>query len=87
MLPGVTVEASSPALIEKVNGRDQRSRSMPGSVDPGRAHGDLYADRFQHHREDLLGASFSAHQRRDEVGAVSGGVTVTGESRRRRPDQ
>ena len=52
VLPGVTVEASSPALIEKVRvGDDQRGGAVPRRRSAsGHLHGDLHADRVQHRR-------------------------------------
>ena len=50
VLPGVTVEAASPALIEKVRaGRERRHRSVPDRESPARhLLGDFHADRIQH---------------------------------------
>ena len=50
VLPGVTVEAASPALIEKVRTRrHRRHRPVPHRRSAGRhLYGDLHADRLQH---------------------------------------
>ena len=52
MLPGVTVEAASPALIEKgSHRRDRRVRSVPDHrTEAGSVHADVHASRFQHRR-------------------------------------
>ena len=50
VLPGVTVEASSPALIEQTKSvGDRRHRSVPHRRSPaGRLRGDVFAARLQH---------------------------------------
>ena len=50
VLPGVTVEAASPVLIEKTRaGRHRRHGSVPDRRPAaGHLHGDVHADRFQH---------------------------------------
>ena len=52
LLPGVTVEASSPVLIEKSSRRRQRRHgAVPHRESaPRHVHGDVRADRVQHGR-------------------------------------
>ena len=93
VLPGVTVEASSPALIEKVKSATTNEAGQYRIVDlrPGHLHGDVHADRVQHRRARRHRARSQLHgadQRGDEVGSVEETITVTGESAGRgRADQ
>ncbi len=50
VLPGVTVEASSPAIIEKVRTAitDDQGRYRIEALRPGPLQTDLFADRLQH---------------------------------------
>ena len=85
VLPGVTVEAASPALIEKVRSAvDRRHRAVPDRRSAARhLHRDVHAARVQHgqarrHRADR---SFAATVNADlRVGALAETITVTGES-------
>ena len=86
VLPGVTVEATSPALIEKVRtGGHRRNRPVPHRGSAARhLHRDVLAAGLQHvqarrHRAD------AARSRRPinadlKVGSLAETVTVTGES-------
>ena len=86
VLPGVTVEAASPALIEKVrsvvtdgSGQYQGRRSPPWHLQR-----DVHAARIQHGqtRRHRAGGSFTATVNADlRVGAVEETITVTGNRR------
>ena len=86
VLPGVTVEASSPALIEKVaHGRHQRSRPVPRRRSAaGHLHGHLHADRASPPscaKASCSKSNFMAPINVEmAVGTVEQNVTVTGES-------
>ena len=85
VLPGVTVEAASPALIEKVRTAvsDGSGQYRIEDLRPGTYTRALHADGLQHrvargHRAHRLGhATISIDMR---VGAVEETITVTGES-------
>ena len=86
VLPGVTVEASSPALIEKVADRDdRRQRPVPHRRSPARRlHRHVHAAGLHHgqargHRPST--GTFTATINADlRVGALNETITVTGES-------
>ena len=85
VLPGVTVEAASPALIEKVRiGRHRRHRAIQDRESaPRHLHRDVHPDRLQYVKRDgiELAGSFAATVNPDmKVGALEETVTVTGES-------
>ena len=86
VLPGVTVEAASPVLIEKVrtavtdgNGRYPARRSAAR-----RLHRDVHAGRLQHraarHGVTLAGSATAAVDAELRVGALEETITVTGEA-------
>ena len=86
ILPGVTVEASSPALIEKVRTAvsDGTGQYRIENLRPGDLHRDVHAAGFHHRasREgvELDGLADRHRQRRAEVGGVEETITVTGET-------
>ena len=85
VLPGVTVEAASPALIEKVRTvDDRRRRPVPHRAAAARhLHGDVHAAGFSTVKRDgiELTGSFTATVNAElRVGALEETVTVTGAS-------
>ena len=85
VLPGVTVEAASPALIEgsRTAVTDGTRRVPHRKSAPRRVHGDVHADRVPHReaRGHHLPTSFTATVNADlAVGQLEEAITVTGES-------
>ena len=83
MLPGVTVEAASPALIEKVRTvvTDGEGRYNIVDLRPGTYVGHLHAGRLQHVQagRDRADGGFTATVNADmQVGALEETITVTG---------
>ena len=85
VLPGVTVEAASPALIEKVRTTvtDGTGQYAIENLRPGRLHRDVHAAGFATvQREGVeLSGTFTARINADlRVGAIEETITVTGET-------
>ena len=86
VLPGVTVEASSPALIEKVRTvvTDGTGQYRIVNLPPGHLHRDVHAARVQHgqarRRRGVGRTSRRPSTPSMRVGAVEETITVTGES-------
>ena len=83
VLPGVTVEASSPALIEKSRTAVSDTAGQYKIVDlgPGTYRGDVHACRVQDGRRDdiILEGNFTAQVNPElQVGSVEESLTVTG---------
>jgi hypothetical protein len=85
VLPGVTVEASSPSLIEKVRtANDRQQRPLPDRRSPGgRVHRHIYPGGLHDVKREGVGleGTFTATINADlKVGALTETITVTGES-------
>ena len=85
MLPGVTVEASSPALIEKVRSvvTDEQGQFKIVEPAPGHLHRELHLAGLQHvqaRRRRVDGELHGDRQCRSEVGSLEETVIVSGQS-------